>query len=458
MSSHDQNQNPKEVIEYLWYSGQLSYKLWPQQMPIYQGIRALPIHIITAVMLCARQFGKSHLGVLMAVEDCLRLQNKCILIAGPTVRQTREIVVPRLELIARDAPRGLLSRHRSLDKWYIGSCELVIGGFDTNGASQRGKTLEKVYIEEVVDSDSDQYRDSLRSDIGPAMAHAREPKIIVITTPPKIPDHSFVTETMVEASLNGCLYTYTIDENIALDADAKERCFAMTGGRDSPESRREWFCEIIRDENKVILPQFEEEVHVREISFDGDPLWQITGDVGGVRDMTVFHLHRFNYRWGGIEFAREFWAPPNTATKVLADGIKGLLALGRVESIALDAPGQVLIDLYADHGLKVGAVSKGSFEGQISLANNEFFHGLIAIDPSCKLTIETCRSGMLNKQKNDYLRSVKLGHCDAVASLIYALKMQDRTLPKATTRNEFFFSPPPPTNIGKAVKHFGTFK
>lgn len=180
-----------ESCHALWRVGDLGYQLWPQQIPIYDGVRSLPPSVSEAVVLCARQFGKSHLEVILAVEDCLRYPNSCILIIGPTLKQTTQIVTPRLKEISRDAPPGLVTQSKSESKWIVGSSELVIGGMDINSSSQRGKSVQNIYVEEIVDSKPDDYLESLRSDIGPALTHSKGGRILFITTPPKVPDHPF---------------------------------------------------------------------------------------------------------------------------------------------------------------------------------------------------------------------------------------------------------------------------
>jgi len=80
--------NETQARHSLWRRGNLSYKLWDQQVPLYNKLKTLPAHVDEAVLLCARQFGKSHLGVIRAVDNCLKYQDRCFLIMGPTLKQT----------------------------------------------------------------------------------------------------------------------------------------------------------------------------------------------------------------------------------------------------------------------------------------------------------------------------------------------------------------------------------
>lgn len=166
--------NPEAVKQKLWQLGMLKWKLWNQQRPIYETVRGLPDNTGTAVVLCARQFGKSYLGALLAVEDCIRYPGCSVLIVGPTIKQTVDIVHQSLKKIAEDAPPGLINRSKSETRWYIGDSELIVGGFDVSNATrQRGKTIQSIYLEELVDSNPDQYNETIRSDLGPALTHSK---------------------------------------------------------------------------------------------------------------------------------------------------------------------------------------------------------------------------------------------------------------------------------------------
>jgi hypothetical protein len=58
-----------------------------------------------------------------------------------------------------------------------------------------------------------------------------------------------------------------------------------------------------------------------------------------------------------------------------------------------------------------------------------FTHGKIEIAPHLTLLIATLRSGTFNRNRTDYQRSVALGHCDAIAALVYGYRMRIKTNP-----------------------------
>lgn len=418
-----------EAIAALWEAGVLGWKLWPQQLPIYERVRSLPREVDEAVLLCARQFGKSHLGVLLAVEDCLRYNDRCILIMGPTLKQTREIVTPRLRRIAADAPEGLIRPSKSEGKWHIGTCELVMGGFDIHSGSQRGKTVQNVYIEEIVDSDPDAYTESLRSDIGPALAHSDAGKMIFLTTLPKLPDHPFIVETMARAELAEALYVYTIHDNKALTPEQYAACVRRAGGETTNDWKREFLCQVIRDGSLVVVPSFDKSKDVRALA---DPLrinWEVYVDWGGMRDLTVALLMGHDYFNAQDILRAEKWWPTNTPTDEIVKGLREWEADYEITRWYADAPGQLLVDLQAKHKLPALLPQKDDWEAAINQLNVRFSQRKMSVDPSCRLTITTLQSGIFNKQRTDFARNSAMGHCDAIAAAMYGNRSLNRANP-----------------------------
>lgn len=417
-----------ELRQYLWKKGHLKWKLWKQQIPIYEGVRSLPKACETVVILCARQFGKSHLGVLLAIEDALRHPNKCILIMGPTYKQAIEIVAPRLRDIAADAPPGLIKRSKHEGKWYVGSSEIVIGGFDQNSSSQRGKTVQNIYIEEIVDANPDKYNDSMRSDLGPALTHSDGGKMIFLTTLPKIPSHPFITETMPHARLAGAFYSYTIDQNIALSMEQYEACVRRAGGRDSVDFRREYLNELIRDEITSICPPFDRTRHVKDVVRPGEGEYSVVIDWGGVRDKTVALVVVYDFTRDKLLVLAERAFGANTPTSDIVREMRPLEAHYGVDDRIADCPGQLSIDL-SRMNYAIRMPIKADWSAGMNALQVAFALDKVEIDTSCTLLIETMESGQYNRQKTDFERTQALGHCDAAAALLYAWRSCRRQNP-----------------------------
>lgn len=466
----------KDLYNELWIRGNLRFKLWPQQIKIYEIIKELPIDIQMIVVECARQFGKSVLGALLMLEDCLRNPGVTVLVVGPEIKQARAIVNPRLKLLSGDAPEGLITQKKAEDRWIVGHSEIVLGGFDVKNASrQRGKTLYKIYIEEIVDSSPDTFNEFIRSDLAPALIHSPDAKIQFNTTPPKIPDHPYLIDIVPQAKIDGSFFQFTIDDNEKLSDQQKENIIRLCGGRNSVEAQRELWCRVVRDPHVVIVPDFDEQKHVCDLTLPQKRFMEITADWGGVRDFTCLLLHSYDFLSNKYIILDELVFPPNTATSKIKEAAKPWQEQFGLNFWHADVPGQLQIDLMEDGDLEVRIPPKADWKAAVNRMAVVFTLDQILIDRRCKYLIQNCNSGRFNKQKTDFERSAALGHCDGLAALMYAVRVQNTSnpysetvcspmgqnqfgLPKAKESSNLAETLVPWVAKGSQFKRFGTFR
>lgn len=451
------------VIEELWRRGDLRWLLWPQQLSIYERIKALPVDVTTVVLMIARQYGKSVLGCVNAVEDCLHNPGTVTMIIGPTIKDTRDIVYPRMRLITRTAPKGLIRPVKSDDTYYFSNeAELKISGYDSD-VSPRGKTIHKVYLEELTRSDPDKYRDFIRSELTPALTHSVNAKIIYNTTPPPIPDHPFLTETVPEASKNNALFVYTIDDNKQITEKKRQQLIHDSGGINSVEVQREYYCRVVRDPNVLLIPEFDQLKHVQEFGIPPfAPFW-VAGDTGGSRDKTCLLLLTFNQQTQQILVVDEVELPNTTTDREIAEaGIRLERNNGIRHKILrfIDCFSQTRVNFSKDFGwftcLPRCKAQANTIAG-VRDVRTAFYRDAILVHPRCKFLIKSLRSSQWNPQRTDFLRTEDLGHADAVAALIYGVRnVQDKELPKPYHLNaENMVNPQPTENrhaFSKIVK------
>lgn len=471
-----------DLIQFLWLQGELSFLLEPQQLPLYEKLIGLPPGLVEFVILCARQYGKSFFGVLMALVDAIKNRDVCILILGPDTKQTCDIVNPRMRAAIRTAPPGLVKPSKSENKWLVfhdrkgyrqsDYSEIVIGGMNENSSSQRGKTVYRVYIEEVVDTHPDHYSESLESDVGPALTrtHCKSGQIIFLTTLPKIPDHPFITDTKVKAELLGALASFDIDQNTSLTPAQYQACVDRCGGKHTVAFRREYLNEVVRDDKIVVLPPYDESRHVKVFEIPTYTRWLLVMDGGGVRDKTCGLLMTYDFMRNKILVRSEFVFEPNTSTTKVMDGYfdEGMVfkkgaktflndPLLKPAFFIADLPGQTIVDVTEEHGVEVTAPIKADWQAGINLMNVKFQQDQIEIHPDCEFLRLSCRSGTLNKQKTDFGRSEALGHCDALAALMYGIRGLDMANPYPEVRAETdrYIRLPSATGMDKLAQSLG---
>lgn len=423
---------PAAAREALWHAGVLRWKLWPQQHKIYDVVRRLPISVQTFVCLCARQFGKSVLLCALATEDCQQNPDVVVLIVAPTIKQARAIVRPRMRLLLKDCPDGLVRFVKSEDTWYFANgSELKLGGFDTNPASQRGKTLYKIYLEEIgVDSDPDLYTDFIRSDLAPALTHSKHAQIGYFTTPPKIPDHPFLLETVREAIRAGAYFEFTIDDNEKLTPEQRAACIRLAGGVHTTEYQREYLCKTVRDGRIVLVPEFEDAPPFVE-AFELPPYYHawVAGDTGGVQDRTVFLLMAYDFERAKILVIDEREFPPEVASSVYVPEALAMEAGHGNCPRFVDAAAQHILDLAAIHKYPVILPRKDELEATVNQVRKAARLGEFVVHPRCQFLRLTLRSGTFNERRTDLARTKTLGHMDAFMALAYGLRHPNKGNP-----------------------------
>lgn len=431
-------------IAALWAKGNLAYKLHTGQKQIRSTIKALPDTTREVLVFCARRYGKSFLACVLALEDCLRTPNANVMFVGPSIKQTLDIVRLLFPEILADAPKGLVTQSKSEKRWnFKNGSQLMLAGFDTARESIRGLRADAVYLEESGSADPEMFDYVIKSIIKPTLMHSRG-KIIHLTTPALTIDHPLHTHTIPETSKEGAFFKYTIRDNPLLTPEVIESEIHGLGGYDSAHTKRELFCEIVKDENIIVVPQFDDRKHVATASLPDDAYYWVGGDVGGVRDKTVLLLCAYDYSTNKIYIVKESVSDSQTATSEI---VKEALVMegGRKLSRFVDAPGQLFVDLASTYGYACFPPEKLQFEHNIHRLQTAFWKDQVVVDPACKLLITTLRSGQLNKQRTDFGRSTAMGHCDALAALVYALRHADkRTAPKPRDPNKFYATPAQP--------------
>ena len=148
----------------------------------------------------------------------------------------------------------------------------------------------------------------------------------------------------------------------------------------------------------------------------------------------------------------EKWFPTMTPTsKIVASLIEWDV---HTTTRAVDSAGQTQIDLASLKYPTSYPVIKDKFDPTIHYIRDEFYRNRVLIHPTCKLLVETLRSGTLNKKKTDLARTSTLGHMDALMSLIYGLRSVNRVTDKRPrpNREKTFVTNPTPHYISQLKK------
>jgi hypothetical protein len=409
----------------LWRRGILYWKLHKAQKIIYKLIRSLPKDQREALLFCARRFGKTFLGVVLALEDCLQNPGVQVAIVGPKLKQTKRILAPIIKKIIQDAPKGLITQRRATDTWHFSNgSTLMLGGFDTILESFRGLDLFSIYMEETgsATADLDEYVYLLYSVLFPTMMHSRG-RLHHLTTPSRIVDHPLHIETLPKCKLNNAFYEFDIHQNPLLTPDDIEKEIQLLGGPGSVAVERELFVKIKRDDSITIVPTFQEDRHVQVIEPTHKLAWCVGGDMGYTDDLSGFVKGGYDHNLGKVIIRSEKWFEPTTATSEIVNELKDWE--NDQPRYAVDIQGNTRTDM-STLGLQAYQPVKDTFDSTVTFIRNEFYNDRIIIHPDCKLLIETLRSAIFNKNKTDFRRTATLGHADMLMALVYLLRSVDK--------------------------------
>jgi hypothetical protein len=415
--------DPAIAKQALFAQGCLHWYLHESQKDVYRRLRALPSEARQRVVEISRRWGKSVLGVVMALEDALAQPNAQVLYCAPSLKQASSIIVPLIRDVLMHAPPGLVTRTKSEYRWNCANgSSIILGGFDSASESFRGLRASSIYCDESGITDPDEFLYTVRSVLLPTLMHSRGP-MTHLTTPSPYPVHPLHDDVVPECQQNGAHFVRTVYDNPLIDARTIEQFKKDCGGEASVAWRREFMCIREIDKEFVVVPEFNSEVHVIEHE-PRHANYLVATDFGGVRDKTVGLLVAYDFERATTHFLGEFVADANTGTKDIISGLMGLEPYP-VDRI-VDAPGQLLIDLNQAHGYLCRQTPKDDWLAQVNMLRNGFNQRMVFVHPRCKFLIATLKAATFNKTRTDFNRTATLGHMDAIAAATYGFRSIDR--------------------------------
>lgn len=433
----------KEALRELWKRGQLDYKLHIGQKEISRILKTSKDDIIT--ILAARRFGKSYGLVKIAVELCQSQPHSIVKYICPRLKMVKTIIKPHMRDILKDCPDDMLPEWKENDKMYIfpNGSEIHLAGTD-NGSHEsiRGGHAHLCIVDEAGFCDHLDY--VVKSILAPT-TDTTDGKIILASTPSKIADHDFIQNFVLPTQAAGKLIKFTIHDNPLL-SDAKKESISnrYPSGKADPQYRREYLCEIIRDNDTVVIPEFTPEKENKLVTEWKRPPYfdaYTSGDVG-FRDLTVYLFAYWDFMNATLVVEDELvMNGPEMTTERLALEIKKKElqnfqdTAGEVLPIYLRVMDNNLImmnDLNRLHSLNFLATEKDNKEAQINAVRILISNDQIRINPKCKHLIyhvknASWKAGSAKNREFAHLPdtpdfTVRGGHADALDALIYLVR------------------------------------
>lgn len=437
----------KEAIRQLWKIGNLNYKRHKTQLKIKNYINDASSSIIS--ILASRRLGKSFEVLLQAIELCNTKKFAIVKYICPRLKMVKTIVNVNMRIILEDCPEDMRPEWRENDKIWIfpNGSEIQFAGTD-NGSHEnlRGGSADLCIVDEAGFCDHLDY--VIKYVLRPTLLTTRG-KIIMVSTPSKNSDHDFIQNFILPAMAAKDLIIFNIYDNPMLSKEIIEELKSeYPDGENNEAYRREYLCEIIRDKDTVVIPEFTPEKENEIVKTQQrPPFYDIytSGDVG-FRDLTVYLFAYWDFKKATVVIEDELvMNGPEMTTEKLAENIKekefnnfnkindnGETIGEHIYMRVMDNNLIMMNDLNRLHNLNFLATDKDNKEAQINQVRMMISNNQIIINPRCKHLIYHLK-GASWKGSNSINRifahlsdtadhSVRGGHADAVDALIYLVR------------------------------------
>ena len=439
----------KDALYNAWALGLLEYKLSsrPLQVEIYKGIRdAWSAGAAMYTLICHRQFGKTWMELILALEESIRASGTHVVYLTSTKLQAETIVAPLMVKLLDDCPKTLKPTHlKSQQAWRFKNGSSIRLFSSSKDAIDKGRGIGARLV--IGDEARNLERlDEIVATFQPAMDTTRG-LFLLTSTPPDVEGHPL--DRLWDLCIEGnCSRTIPLSKNT--DAPPETHNAAENYRRINGEAafQREYECvRATVDSALVVLPEFTQNrkliCRVSEpIETNADHI--VGFDVGG-RD---FHALVF----GTQDYVRECFVQqgeifarglttPDLVDKIRTTELRlwGPAPRGRVLRF-IDTNNQVLIaDLNRVYGLRFLATKKHDKPDWIRRLRAMFGNASYIVDPSCTKSIQTFAEALWADTFKDFYRvngrhseaaASGIGHADLIDAALYAI----RNIPRGIKR------------------------
>ena len=430
---------PNEALFELWNRGNLHYKCHPIQKEMYKIFYDSAPHS-TLVWLLARQSGKSYLLAILGLEQAFRHANSIVKMVTDTKLHLKSIFEKIFEELLADCPQKLKPdfKEKTYTYYFPNGSQIQLAGTDNKHYEKlRGQKAHLVLIDEA--GFCNDFCDVVDSVLFPTTTHTGG-KIVMASTPPEQLDHDFFKYIEV-AETEKFLTKKTIYENPLLNEDEVQRIIKKMGGVNSERFRREYLCEVIKDPNMSVIPEFDDDLEkliVKE--WPKPPFFDCyeAMDLGGV-DLTVVIFGYYDFRADKIIIEDEVvmdFTDTNNTIKRLTENIQNKEKEIWTDPFTLEVKKPYLrvsdIDYlvireilkYSNYDINFVATKKDDNNSAINDLRQMLASKKIIIHPRCKILIRHLKNvrwaSKTNKLK--FARSPDNGHYDAVDAIKYFVR------------------------------------
>lgn len=358
--------------------------------------------------------------------------------AAQELKSVRAIVKPTLDMILADCPVELRPSYDGQDNvwtWSNGSNLRAAGCNGQQYVALRGQKAHYVLKDEAAFYDD---YEAVNRVLAPQLQTTRG-FAIDASTPPETPGHPYTV--VAKAARRAGRYSHrtiynhprmTAEEVEAfLAKEARNKGITVEQFKQSTYCRREFFCEHVVEEGRVIVPEWvnAEDKAIVEYPRPTRYTAYTVIDPGETRSLFV-GLHGFWDFVAGILFIERETVKRYPSTSDMGEALveaerelwKEDLACGRIDAVIRKSDVEmVLIRDLAKHpyNLDFSVTEKTNADAARNDTRAAIAKGQILIHPRCKTLLLTLDTGIWNKSRTSYEFNDQTGHADAWDALCY---------------------------------------
>lgn len=269
-----------------WYAHDLTYKLDPHQIEVdclfeeWNARRCTPAYEESVIALGAtlddvwveeigRRFGKTAKWIIKLTMIALARPGAVLLYGTAYQKDIAEIIVPLAELLLADGPDDLRPRYKTAKAgqneglYFPNGSVIRLAGLDEHPNAFRGRFSDGIVLSEAGFMKG--LERLLRAVLLPQFQRRPWAFLVLESSTSEQLDHDFLTVCVPDAKLRDAYVMRTIDDNTVISDYEKRKAIRQSGGRGSPNCEREYYCVQTRDPEGLVIPEFNQLLHVQQV-------------------------------------------------------------------------------------------------------------------------------------------------------------------------------------------------
>lgn len=336
----------------------------------------------------------------------------------PDKLQARTIIKPEIEKLQAmlGVEEFVFSTTDSFYQHKNGSKLFLIGSDDGKAKSSRGTATHILAADEF---GFWRYPEVLKEVFAPQLRTTKGQLIIASTPPPDL-GHEYYTLRERAIAEERFIRKIITDDSTATD-EVMKQIIRDCGGVESAAYRREYLCEPVADPESLVVPEFDDRVHVYD-ELPIPPFYDAYVGIDlGFHDNTALLFGYYDFEKATLVIQDEL-VMNGKNSKEICDRAKAIenKLWGRSPYLRVsDNEIQQLHDMATMFDYITVPTRKDDKDAAINALRLRFTNRKILINRKCQNLIFQLKVGMWNETKKNYLRGDKTGHLDAIDALIY---------------------------------------